>query len=77
MAASSAAPVPYFSVLFIKVLATTYKSYQVSASGLGKHACLLTVSEWERGGSAEEETEPQQAVDPHRCVRLLCASTKT
>lgn len=46
-------PVPYFRALFITVLATTYKSYQVSASRLVKYLFLFTTSEGrlERGSS--------------------------
>lgn len=60
MAASSATPVPYFSALFIKVLETTYKSYQLSASRLVKYVPLFvrgfTISEWDERGSVWGKT---------------------
>lgn len=60
MAASSATPVPYFSALFIKVLETTYKSYQFAASRLVKYVRLsvkgFTISEWDGRGSVGGKT---------------------
>lgn len=82
MAASSATPVPYLSALFIKMLETTNKSYELSASRLMKYVSLsvngVAISEWDQRGSFGEGWGlPYQALDPHRYARLLYTCTQT
>lgn len=83
MAASSATPVPYFSALFIKVLETTYKSHQLSASGLVKYVRLsvsgYTISEWDEKRERREENCRNRHwihTDVHtRCIQGLPRTT--
>lgn len=80
MTASSAVPVPYFRALFIKVLETTYKSYQPSASRLVKYVRLsvkgFTISEWVKRESVREKTARNRQWI-HIGIRSCCIKAHT